>query len=366
MISRRNVLRLTGGGFVLAAGSAGAFLGTRDPAKAREPWHQAGSYTEPRRRALSYAILAPNPHNRQPWEVDLGTDDTIVIWRDRQRNLPATDPFDRQLTIGMGCFLELLTIAAAESGHALDTTLFPEGDNGPVAVVEFKTGGEPDPLFGHVMSRRSCKEPFEDRPVPVDLATKLSKYGDVHTEPSRVASIKALTWDAWLIETRTPHTMKESVDLFRMGKAEIEANPDGIDLGGPILETLMRLGMLTREGQMDPDSPEFAQSMEMFEEILHATPAYVSLVTNGNTRLDQIAAGRRWLRLNLATTAMGLALHPVSQALQEYPEMARYYKTAHDLLAEPGDTVQMLGRLGYGPMTKPAPRWPMETRIKHA
>ncbi len=366
MVTRRNFLRVTGGGFILAAAGAGTFLGTRQPTRALEPWNQAGAYSEPRRRALSYAILAPNPHNRQPWEVDLAKDDTIVIWRDKLRDLPETDPNHRQLTIGMGCFLELLEIAAGETGHATDTTLFPDGESGPVAIVRLRAGGAPDPLFAHVLSRRSCKEPFEDRPVPSELVARLSAHADVHTDLSRVAAIKALTWESWLIEAETPRTLKESVDLFRMGRSEIEANPDGIDLGGPFLETLMAFGMLTREGQLDPASPEFAQGKAMYEEMLHATPAYVSITTAENRRVDQIEAGRRWLRLNLEATGLGLALHPVSQALQEYPEMARSYQTAHDLLAEQGNTVQMLGRLGYGPKTKPAPRWPLETRIKHA
>ena len=43
---------------------------------------------EPRRRALSYAILAPNPHNRQPWLVDLRGENTVAVFRDTQRDLP--------------------------------------------------------------------------------------------------------------------------------------------------------------------------------------------------------------------------------------------------------------------------------------
>lgn len=365
-LSRRNMLRITGGGFVLAATGAGAFLATRTPAKALAPWDQAGRYADPRRRALSYAILAPNPHNRQPWEVDLSGEDTIVIWRDGARDLPHTDPYDRQLTIGMGCFLELLAIAAGETGHTLETELFPSGETGPVAHVRLIAGGARDPLFAHVMNRRSCKEPFADRAVPDDLLAQLAPLGDVHVGSSEVAKLKALSWEAWKIEAGTPRTFKESVDLFRMGKAEINAAPDGIDLGGPFLESLMLVGMLTREGQLDPTSAEFKQGFEIYDKMLAATPAYVSIATAGNDRADQIAAGRRWLRLNLTTTGLGLALHPVSQALQEYPEMAAHRADIHALLAKPGDTVQMLGRLGYGPATPRTPRWPLEARIRNA
>ncbi|MFN3263161.1 MAG: Acg family FMN-binding oxidoreductase [Pikeienuella sp.] len=366
MSTRRTFLRLLGGGVVLAAGSAGAFLATRTPSRALAPWDAAGEYEEPRMRALSFAILAPNPHNRQPWEADLREPGKITIWRDKSRDLPETDPYDRQLTIGMGCFLELLAIAAGETGDAVSFELFPEGEEGPVAVASFAEGGARDPLFAHVMDRRSCKEPFEDRAVPAEAAAALAPLAEIVTEAERVAALRALTWEAFQVEVMTPRTFKESVDLMRMGKAEIEANPDGIDLGGPFFESLQLVGMMSREGQMDQTSQEFAIGFSIYEEMLAATQAYAVVTTPGNSRADQIAAGRRWLRLNLAATGLGLALQPVSQALQEFPEMAPHYEAAHALLAKPGETVQMLGRLGYGPETPRTPRWPLETRLRDA
>lgn len=360
-LSRRNVLALLGGGAVVAAGSAAGFALTRTPYRALAPWSAAGGYEEPRMRALSYAILAPNPHNRQPWMVDLAKDGEIAIWRDRAKDLPETDPHDRQLTIGMGCFLELLVIAASQTGHEVALRLFPEGESGPVAVATFAEGASPDPLFAHVMHRRSCKEPFAARAV--DAAPALTALADICVAPDTVAALRALTWTAWMVEATTYRTMKESTDLFRLGKAEVEANPDGIDFTGAFFETLILTGMMTREGSLDPESMEFAQGAAIYEEMLNATPAYAVIRAAGNTREDQIAAGRRWLRLNLTTTALGLALHPVSQALQEYPEMAEHRAAAHEMLAAPGETVQMLGRLGYGPQTPVSPRWPLEAKV---
>lgn len=365
-LSRRKAISLIGGGAVFAAtASAAGFLTTRTPHTALEPWQTAGSYTEPRKFALSYAILAPNPHNRQPWIVDLSQQGKVILLRDRQRDLPMTDPYNRQITIGLGCFLELMGIAAAQKGFEIAHDIFPEGEDGPVAVSTFTPGVQPDPLFAEVMQRRSCKEPFDDRPVPADLVTDLSGFAEIIDQPQPVAALRKLTLDAWMVEAMTPHTMRESVDLMRFGKAEINTSPDGIDLGGPFLEALMLVGQLSREDQLDPTSNGFRQGVEMYREMLAATPAYAVLTSPTNTRADQIEAGRRWLRLNLMTTRLGLALHPVSQALQEFPEMAAHYKSAHDMLAKPGHTVQMLGRLGFGPKVQVSPRWPLETRIAH-
>ena len=367
-LSRRKMLALMGGGTILAAtGASAAFLSTRTPHRALAPWGLAGSYGEIRRDALSWALLAPNPHNLQPWIAELSGETEVILHRDPARSLPQTDPFGRQLTIGMGCFIELMVMAAAEAGHGVALDLFPQGEDGPVARATFTPGtATPDPLFAAAAARRSCKEPFEDRAVPQADAAALAALADIHTDPQMVAALKALTWEAWRIEMETPRTWKESIDLLRIGKAEIEANPDGIDLSGPMFDLLGPAGIITRENQLPTDSMGARQTLAMYDAILHATPAYAVIRSPGNSRPEQIEAGRRWLRLNLAATARGLALQPVSQALQEYPEMAGPYADIHDLLAAPGETVQMLGRLGYGPTIARTPRWPLEAKLRNA
>ncbi len=363
--SRRKTLALIGGGAIVAAtGAAAGFATTRTPTAALKPWDLAGAYADPRKNALSYALLAPNPHNLQPWMVRLEGEDTITIVHDQTKRLPETDPFDRQLMIGFGCFIEQMALAAGVAGYAVDVSLFPEGEGAAtVARATFRKGGTADPLAAHIMDRRSTKEPYDDRPVPAPAVSELQALADIHTDTDMVEAIKALTWESWMVETSTPHTMQESIDLMRMGKAEINANPDGIDMGGLMVEAGILAGVVTRESLADPDSTAFQQGIEIYRPMLHATPAYAVLTSAGNTKVDQIEVGRRWLRLNLTTTKLGLALHPCSQCLQEYPEMAVHFANAHKLLAPEGHTVQMLGRLGYGPSTPRTPRWPLEAKL---
>ena len=380
-MQRRHFLKILGGGVVLAAGAGAAFAMTRTPTRALAPWGQAGAsiYAEPRMRALSYAILAPNPHNRQPWQVELRGDDTVVLTVDLDRQLPHTDPFSRQITIGLGCFLELMVMAAAETGHRVDLDLFPDGSDpgklttAPVAIARFVTDPAitPDPLFAHVMARRSNKEPYDmDRAVPdsalqtvLGAARHGGRLGGTNL-PEEVDAWRRFTAEAMRIEIDTPRTYKESVDLFRIGKAEINANPDGLDFSGPMFETLALVGQFDREIALDRSSSAFAQGKESVLAGIRAAMAHVWMVTPGNSRTDQIAVGRDWLRVNLAATAAGLGIQPVSQALQEYPEMAGLYQDVHRRLATDGGTVQMLARLGYGPEIPVSPRWPLEARMR--
>lgn len=364
-LSGRKTLALISGGTVFAAtATAATFLATCTPRAALAPWDAAGSYDDPRLFALSYGLLAPNPHNRQRWRAALDGEHAFTLWRDPKRTLPVTDPFARQLTIGMGCFVELARIAAANRGFILQTTRFPEGEGGPVAHCRLREGASANPLFAHVLARRSHKSTFEDRKVTEVAARALTPHARLFLGGSDTERLRALALEAWRIEAATPAAWQESVDLLRIGKAEINASPDGIDLGGPFLETLAALGLFTRAAAADPQNPGTQNAIQETANAIAGAPAFAVQTSAGNTRVDQIGAGARWLRLNLAATGAGLALRPVSQALQEYPEMSNLRRAVHAEFTARGETVQMPGLLGYGPMTPRTPRWPLEARLQ--
>lgn len=375
-LSRRKTLALIGGGAVLAATAAAGYDVTRLPRDAMRPWDLAGQYADPRMRALSWAILAPNPHNLQPWKVDVSVPDEVTLYVDTDRLLPETDPFSRQIVIGLGCFLEVLRMAALEDGLEVAFDLFPEGsdplrvDARPVAVCRFApTGAAPDPLFAFVPRRRSLKEPYDtSRPVETDVLDRIAAatrhFGMGHTtDPARVQEMRDLSTEAIRIEFTTERTLRESVELFRIGHREVNANPDGLEFTGPMFETLRLTGLFTREASLNPDGFVAASADAAFVENMQTAMGHIWQVTPGNTRLEQLRAGMDWVRINLAATEFGLGMQPLSQALQEYPEMSGLYDEIHRRLAPGGGTVQMWARVGYGPDVMATPRWPLEAKI---
>lgn len=382
---RRNFLKVLGGGVILAAGAGSLFAFTRTPTKAIEPWKLAlgpKSDADPRRIILSHAILAPNPHNRQPWVVDLQNQDEITLYCDLDKRLPHTDPYDRQITIGLGCFLELAVMTAKEIGMKADLELFPDGENFPrldtKPVARIRLSKDPsierDPLFAQILDRRSNKEAFDisqslqemDVLNIISVASNKLGTGSV-MEQSRIDAMRNLTKDALLVEMHTYRTNKESIDLMRMGKSEIEANPDGIDMGGVFLETLGLLGQLERDDLINPESSTFKNGIPIILDPLETAMGYVFIKTSGNSRKDQIEAGRGYVRMNLKATELGIAMHPLSQALQEYDEVSDYYdQIKSDLGVEKQETLQMFARIGYGEKPNPSPRWNYEAKIRSA
>ncbi|MBL8568567.1 MAG: twin-arginine translocation pathway signal protein [Phreatobacter sp.] len=382
-MNRRLFLVSAGTTGLVAVAGMSAFSLTRTPTAALAPWTEAGADRgDPRRFVVAHAVLAPNPHNRQPWIVELTRPLTMTLWCDLDRRLPHTDPFDRQIVIGLGCFTEIASLAAGAIGYRLDVAAFPEGepqprlDRRPVAHLTLvrDEAARPDPLFGQIKARRSTKRPFDmAKPVPVSALAQLQALSGplaavaALTAPDAVARVRALAWEAWEIEAKTARTHQESVDLMRIGRREIEANPDGISLGGPFLEGLSLIGQLSRAQLADPASSAYRMGADMYRAMLAATPAYCMVVAPDESRAGQFAAGRAYLRANLAAAAAGLSLHPVSQALQEFPEMAGVKARLEAALgiAAP-NRLHMLARLGYGPAVPQTPRWAASTRIRTA
>ncbi len=383
MAETRRVILRTGAaaGLVLGAGAAGWTL-TRAPKHAREPWSKAGtSFGDARLDALSYAILAPNPHNMQPWRIHLDGEDALTVFCDRSRLLPETDPPNRQITVGFGCFLELLRQAAAEKGLRADATLFPQGepqpllDERPVASVRISPdpGVEPDPLFQAALTRRTNRAPFSKRPVDETTLSRIcaaSVDGVIAkgvAEGDLIPALRTLANDAWKTEWTLDRTRRESIEVTRIGKGEVDASPWGLALNSPLLDAIAAAGVMTRENMDRPDKAAYEQSLIFYQKAVDSAAAFVWTSTATNTRADQIAAGAAWLRMQQAATLAGVAFHPLSQALQEFPEMAPAYDRAHEMLAhEKGATVQMLARLGYADAPPPAPRESLMSKIIEA
>jgi hypothetical protein len=376
MVTRRSIL--TVGAAAAAISATGAVLYGRGPgeAVAREPWRKAGgSFGDPRLDALAFAILAPNPHNRQPWRFELNADRRIIVRCDLNRLLPETDPYSRQITIGFGAMLELLQMAAAEKGFSAEITAFPEGfdsvalDDRPVAFVDFlESDAEPDPLFRYALQRRTNRSNFTADIPPASVVEDLGKAlnatigFDGTVDETRVASLADLAKRAWRIEYENDATRRESINLIRVGNREIAANPDGIAISGTAMGLLRVAGVLSPKNLDTPGKMAFETGLNSYLENISTSRGFVWLTTKDNSRASQITAGRSWVRINLAATSIGLAVHPLSQALQEFPEMAAPYAEIHDMLGD-GGTVQMFGRIGYASAPPPSPRFPLEAKL---
>ncbi len=364
-------------------GQAGCSTGRES---ATEAWLGPVASQDNRLRWLGYALLAPNPHNRQPWMVDLHKHpDELTLYVDRQRLLPATDPYSRQVVIGHGTFIEQLVMAANADGFATEIVLFPKGefpsdkvDDRPLATLSFRRSDKVinDPLFGEILQRRTNRLPFDlQRPVPnekmnviLSAANRPGIEVGATLEIDKVKVLRRRAAAAWDVEQKTDSTIMESLRLTRVGQQEIEAHRDGLVVTGFVPELASAIGLFRRDTPPVPGSLASERMRTSVISLATSAMGWVWLVTHGNSRRQQVEAGRSFVRMQLAATKIGIALHPMSQALQEYPEMREQYLGLHqDLGTDPQtQTIQMLARIGYAQTTPPTPRRKLSDLIRNA
>jgi hypothetical protein len=387
-MDRRQFIRVAGGGIITAAAAAGV-AGCSDayPAQAVQAWQgPPEGEADVRRWLLGYAILAPHSHNLQSWLVDLRTPGEIVLHCDLTRLLPETDPFSRQIMMSHGTFLELLDLAARQKGLRADIELFPQGEFGPagpdrrpVARIQLAPDAavRPDPLFAQIRARRTNRAAYEGREpatpamravIDSVLPTSVRAGFTTGSEPQALPRHRAVASEAWRIELETPRTILESYKVLRVGPGEIARHRDGLSINTPLVRALTAIGLFDRSQAPAPGDTAIAGQIKDFNAKLAATPAFFWMVTQGNDRRTQVNAGRAYARAQLAATAHGLAMQPLSQALQEYPEQAATYTAIHALLGAPApaNTVQMWARVGYAPPVQPAPRRGVDAQLMSA
>ena len=352
------------------------------PAEAVDAWRGPAAGADLRRFALGYAVLAPNSHNRQPWLVDLREPDGIVLRVDRERLLPETDPWFRQIVVSQGTFIEALVLALRARGVEPVVRLFPEGefaarglDDRPVARITWRpaaSGAAADPLFAQLLHRHTAKVDYDvSRPVaPATLAALSTSFDDPAVrfggtvEPQPRDALRDICWEAAKVELLTPRTVMESIRLTRVGPDEIARHRDGISINSLLPRLVEAVGAFDRTSPPAEGSTAQRQMLSRFEGHSRTAMGFVWLSTPrgsgaAGTREAEVRAGRAYMRLQLKATELGLQVHPMSQAVQEFAEMKPLLDRLHaQVLGRPAsdEALQMFCRVGYAAQQQHSPR----------
>jgi nitroreductase len=284
---------------------------------------------------LNYAILAPSSHNSQPWKFNV-TNDCILLFVDKSRWLQVADADQRELYLSLGCALENLIVAADHFGYNSTVAYFP-GEEELVAkvILESAVNSTGDPrLFSAILSRQTNRNSYEPRAI----------------SESDLETIRSLNSEAYssIFVTSDLAIKKIFQDLV------VQAN--GIQYSDADFKS--ELGHWLGQGVMGPTGlqAKMAQLAVVFLDVgpeqtekdallINSTPYLGFISTANNDGISSIKAGRTLERLWLAATALGISLHPMSQAL----EVTETKESLTSLLPGPSEMrqVQQVFRLGY-------------------
>lgn len=347
---------------------SGAYL----PKTYLAPWSKAYSsqFQDVRVKVVAHGILAANAHNMQPWRVRLDEQDKMSFWLfvDPDRLTPEVDPYARQTVITQGTFLEYVRVAGDQFGYRTSIILFPNGQFEQAASAEsLKTKPvakiilqqvEPNrsPLYDAMFTPDTSRVAYQDIKLTDDEIRQLRSLNtfdgitlEFFQDKSNLDRLHQLAEAGTKIENDIPGIVALSSKLFRpneyqKNKYRYGFSFEGGGMSGPMMYVLEAL--LTALPSMNNTEAAKNTAINQTKLAVANTPAYALIITRDNGRTAQVNAGILYSRFQLAAATMGFAMQPMSQVLEEFPEMREQYAAVHRAYAPQGGTIQMLVRLG--------------------
>ena len=319
-------------------------------------------------KAIAIGMNAPNPHNSQAWKFKILSNLEAFFYVDETRLLRATDPPGRQIHIGCGCFLETLRLGASTVGYLAEYELLPQGEYPmeeaglkPVALIKVAAAAtNPLPLSDSILSRQTNRSVYEGELItPVEfnsIATLTSaKHSELsfHSEPERLKEMIDILYAGMVVEANTHVTYDESRLWFRSSQKKIETKRDGINLRTDgtkgLLLAIMEFIVNEENEASWHKSTAVNAFLKSYRNKIYTAKGIVLFKTQTNTMADWIKTGIDYVRFQLAADELGFVIHPVSQVLQEYPEMDDLRARFNELVgvSEPAK-IQMGVRIGRG------------------
>ncbi|QPP08362.1 nitroreductase [Streptomyces bathyalis] len=307
------------------------------------------------------ASMAPSMHNAQPWRFQYSrAGDSITLRADPERAMPHADPQLRALHLGCGAALFNLRVAAQHAGFRPVVTTLPDPDDWQIlAHVSLReSAGTIDPglaaLHTAIAERRTSRRPFDERPIPDELADRL--VAQARAEGGRLAFLSG--WHLSLV--------LDVIEEAELSSAH-SGDPDeqrwvrtGVKLSDAATDGIPETGFGPRRSDGRAPVRDFARGRSETGDAGPGTAAFEHmpllglLCTEHDHPSDWLAAGQAMERTLLTATREGLATSFATQALER--------SELRWLLRDPvwgAGPVQMVIRLGYGPLGRPTPRRPV-------
>ncbi len=287
----------------------------------------AGTGLDPRLSDILYhASLAPSGHNAQPWTVTVLAPDRLVIGSDKRRWLPGVDPENREMLLSIGAFLEYLIIAANHHANDVQYRVIAQTafDQEILDVTLTKVTPQPGPLNA-VLLRRTVRNGFASKELNALDVAALSHPFDgnlmfIPRESRQGRYLREGTMEANRLQTYRDAAQEELAQWIRWTdedarKARNGLTPEGMEITGIIgwyvRHFMDRQSVLTRKFR--------EQTVATVRKQVNAGGGWLVISSRDSTIPALIETGRTFGRMLLLLRQRMIAVHPMTQILEEAP-----------------------------------------------
>lgn len=277
------------------------------------------------REILFLASLAPSGHNTQPWFVQYLEPYHWVIGNDKSKWLPAVDPTQRETMLSMGAFIQNLEYAAGSFGYVCNWTLLAK-TNQDERVMEVKLIKEQSKNAfdtAKIKTRRTVRSNFlsdvlgkKDLKYLIDSEPEFIHYLPTTSKESQF--INEQTIEANRLQSYRDPAQQELADWIRFSNKDADRHRDGLTTAGMEIEGIP--GWIVRNfyGKNNVMKNDFReQSIENIKKEVSESAGWILITSKDNSVSTLLETGRRMQRLFLKVREKSIAIHPMTQILEE-------------------------------------------------
>lgn len=302
------------------------------------------------REILFLASLAPSGHNTQPWFVQYLAPFHWIIGNDKSKWLPAVDPNQRETMLSIGAFIQNLDYAAASFGYICDWSLL-AATNQDERVMEVKLNKQAAKNsfdIAKIQNRRTVRSGFlkdllkkEDLDCLVDSETEYIHYLPNNGKESEY--INEQTIEANRLQFYRDAAQAELADWIRFSSKDAAKYRDGLTTAGMEIEGISGYVVRNFYGRDDVMKTDFRErGLDKVKQEVSESAGWILITSKDDSVATLLETGRRMQRLFLKVREKGIAIHPMTQILEE--SLAR---TTLNLSIGITDNIQFILRAGY-------------------
>jgi len=307
---------------------------------------------------METARWAPTPHNTQAYRLEVVSDGVAHIYADNRCLTPATDPDGQFLYVGLGVFVEIMRLCAADKGLELKfdpgAARFKPGLKylGVLTLCESSVTPDVDPRL--ILQRRTSRLPFDGVPVTAHakdyLREEAQRYGQdlgFSDDPADIAAVLRFNTKILLYDIMHTGLRRDLTTWIRWTNKEYAEKKDGFSIpslnqNGPFMWVFLRSYWLLRL----PLARIWVQ--RRYERGITNVSTIGWLKGPFKTPSEWIRTGELLARLWLKATEHRLYVHPFGSVITNHA--ARQWALQQLNLTEgPGEMCWLLFRIGTGP-----------------
>lgn len=299
---------------------------------------------------LSLASLAPSGHNTQPWFVKYVEPYHWIIGNDKSRWLPAVDPTQRETILSIGAFIQNLEYAARSRGYSCQFNLLAK-NNQADDVVEVKLTKAGDNSGYDVQKIRSRRTVRSNYLIEIlrkeDVAFLINGEAEfIHFIPNTTREHEWLneqTIEANRVQSYRDAAQSELGDWIRFSSEEAEEYGDGLTVASMEIEGFSAWVLRNFYSKSNVMKKGFREkSIDTVEKQVAQSAGWLIITSKESSVSELLESGKRLQRLLLKIRERNIAIHPMTQILEEATTNQSVNKSIGIT-----DTIQFILRTGY-------------------